>query len=407
VEDLLITWNSDAATRHDQILDSLAAIDASTTAVATAVNDKSTLILDQLAVLISNQEASFLQDTGRNEKLDTIVTNTEPIDNMRDVINDIGGVMNDIVGGIVDIRNLADAQWSVLQFISSTLGAGDGPPNDIIGILRTIAEQTVPQPGCACLSSKNAPAACEFGTAYASTDTLYIPGSLLGGLDFNVATFNALPPDGISYGDTFGLPTSTELESDDWAGWSVFVASESPLFSWNPISPDRYPTNEWLAISAGPHNFSFSVDELSGIKVYLCPPATSEPPEGQSGAYGLNQAVPYNPEHIIVFGDVSATFASIDTGILNPRPSDAPGYTLYFHWCWNDTDGPDKSIYIGSSTDPESIFLEVENGVSAPWVVDPAVTGVYAFVQSDSNPSSVDGFKVTFGWTPEEAEIAC
>jgi hypothetical protein len=84
------------------------------------------------------------------------------------------------------------------------------------------------------------------------------------------ATWTEPLPDGLEYGTSvLGELDNGILTTTDWSGWSVFVKSEEPQYADDPISPVRFPTNQWRTMSGSGARI-FSVSERGSIEVHLC-----------------------------------------------------------------------------------------------------------------------------------------
>lgn len=186
-----------------------------------------------------------------------------------------------------------------------------------------------------------------------------------------VATWPA-PPDGLSYGSYFGIGEDyTELHSDDWTGWTVFVESDQPQYAAD-TGPLRYPTNVWQAVPPGAGNYAFSVDNRGAIKVTLCPPDVPPDPPFSGSGYAAGSMIVADTGSAVFTsqGETGLPLNAATIGGISPFPHNAIGETLYIYVCYNTTENADTKVSFSTiDDDPESIIFSVDVGETYTWTV--------------------------------------
>jgi hypothetical protein len=152
--------------------------------------------------------------------------------------------------------------------LSAVLGS---PADDTQSILRWLVDIAA----CACRDPNAIPVLEDCTDPFTSTGMFLTPFEFVGFENVTSAVWSAPLPAGISFGTTFGIGVDdTELYSDDWAGWRIYVQSSGYNYAYSPTTADRLPTNTWQAMPAGAASYSFAVRGIDSIKVILCPTPT-------------------------------------------------------------------------------------------------------------------------------------
>lgn len=278
---------------------------------------------------------------------------------------------------LFDIYTRLDGIGSGIQFINSTLGAGDGVGNDMISYIRELRDEAV-DGGCGCTGINTDPERCP--ERLTSNGMLLIPFDLIAGVNVHLATFPPnLPPD-VEFGEIVGIrPFNSDLVNTSpqgWAAWSIYVASNSETFSADPAGFKRYPTNKWMSMFGFPQTVAFTVEGSYGLTVHLCPPGDipPEPLPGAGGWFGGRQTISSNSREDKLFfmgGSSFSNLASLQT--LDPAPlPDHVGRPLFFTHCAYTGNGPDKKIYVSATSgNPKGdAFLVLNPGdKNVPWIV--------------------------------------
>lgn len=195
------------------------------------------------------------------------------------------------------LPNLA-GMYSRLGDLSTVLGS---PADDSQSILRWMEDIAA----CACSDPNAIPELVDCTDPYASTGMYLTPFSFVGYDNVNSAIWSEPLPDGISFGTTFGIGVDdTELYSDDWSGWRIYVQSSGANFAYSPTSAVRLPTNTWQSMPADAASYSFAVRGQDSIKVILCPTHIEAP-------ICNTYTVPWNegsPSNVDVTGIVGRTY---------------------------------------------------------------------------------------------------
>jgi hypothetical protein len=142
-------------------------------------------------------------------------------------------------------------------------------PANVLAALECICEAASAQLPIDPLDETQQPEAC---IAHYQSDGINlfpaVPPITLNALIY--ATWSEPLPDGLEYGtSTFGELDNGILTTEDWSQWAVFVVSEEPQYGDDPLSPVRYPTNQWRTMSGSGARI-FSVSERGSLVVHFC-----------------------------------------------------------------------------------------------------------------------------------------
>jgi hypothetical protein len=150
----------------------------------------------------------------------------------------------------------------------NTLGIKTPWPTNVLAALECICDATSSLLPIDPLDPTN-PNTCD--TPFVSTGFNLFPVVIPGfGSAIIYATWQEPLPDGIEWGTSvLGAISDGILSADDWNGWRVFVQSDEVQYADDPVSPNRYPTNQWREME-GSGARVFSVSERGSLTVYLC-----------------------------------------------------------------------------------------------------------------------------------------
>lgn len=242
---------------------------------------------------------------------------------------------------------------------------------------------------------------------YVSTGLWLAPFGLFQYESVIVATWPT-PPTGITYGSYFGLGEDhTELYSDDWTGWSVFVESDQSQYSAD-TGTLRHPTNAWQAVPDGPGSYSFAVSARGALKVTLCPPDATPPPAFEGvGFVTVGRLIQNNGASTFASQGVAWDLSLAGAGNIFPTPNDGVGETLYIHNCGNNTENGDKSISIlTDGLDPTTVFAVVPLNETIT-VTAPSTRFMYLWTYGRAGASGTGFASICVGWTQADAEAHC
>lgn len=185
------------------------------------------------------------------------------------------------------------------------------------------------------------------------------------------ATWAEPLPDGIEFGTSvLGELDAGILTSADWSQWRVFVQSDETQYADDPISPNRYPTNQWRTME-GSGARVFSVSERGSLKVYLCYDAPGLPAECielTTSAVALHISTGGDWTAYPVIWPAGFSPVASNEGLQNGSDGNisAPGGELIFvpfnmeGWTWQPLDaGSSILMTIPYSTSPSAAQNEV------------------------------------------------
>jgi len=275
------------STQHDAVMTAIGGLDTKLSTIAARLmwdNGEDTFTLAQLQYL------SLLQLQAIKDSNDSVVTSlgnlTTIMTDMAEDTSDIHSRLNEIrdatiataiaLGtpgdGIADALHLLDSIKAGIEALNTATGI---PPGDatttMLGRLTAIQN-------CICLVAGTVPTppTSQFcASPFTSSGLSFYPTWAGFGTGVNVAVWSEPLPDGVTFGTEFGITVdNTELILDGgWSGAHIWVQSSGPNFGINPLSTERFITNQWVSLPDA-DSISVSVGNGESIQVYICLPST-------------------------------------------------------------------------------------------------------------------------------------
>jgi hypothetical protein len=239
------------------------------TKLAAVLTNLSTVLTDLSSVVADLNGLRGLDNLGLGDLNGNLAAIRETLNDTQELLNNQYLLLGDTIGARVGEDSLS--LWALTEGIYNNIGQPTGDATTtVLGRLSAIERLLK----CGCppegpdLTDPDVPCSEPYTSiAFRTQTTSLYPGRVFAG-------WLLPPPVGITANSFLEVPVGdcelNRTTSDP--GYFIYIQSQAPTASLNPLNPQVVRTNEWLDWSLYDENIAVSVAEPYDLTVYICTP---------------------------------------------------------------------------------------------------------------------------------------